>query len=157
MNENTNDCVYCVADSYLNRATKEALAFSVSMTIHYENGATRTLASAARDCRRQVNREFYATDVKYITIGSCRNYVVVFRGGASSVIFYDCFFLPPEDRDMQIEKEAYDYVCAEYLPIADTVARDYEEYIQLLNTDVIKRAFDARNKECEKYSNGLLQ
>lgn len=147
MNEITNDSVYCIADSYINRATREALVFNVSMTIHYENGAIRTLASAARDCRRQITRELFTPDVKYITIGSCRNHVVVFRGGVASVLFYDCFFLPPDERDMQIEKEAYDYVCAEYLPIADVAARDYEEYVRLLNTGAIKKAFDARNEE----------
>lgn len=150
MNENTNDRVYCIVDSYINRATKEALVFDISMTIHYESGETRILASAARDCRMRVNRELYNTGVKYITIGSCRNHVVVFRGGVASVLFYDCFYLPPEERDMQIEKEAYDYVCAEYLPIADVAARDYEEYVQLLNTGAIKKAFDAQNKESHR-------
>lgn len=134
-----------IANKYIQNVTPEALRHEIMITINHSDGRSRAIRVPACDCGRVISRVLFHTEVSFITIGSSRNHVTVHKTGVSSVIFYDCFFLPSEERDMEIEKQAYDYVCAEYLPIADVYAEKYDEYVRHVNLGSFKVAFDRRS------------
>lgn len=134
-----------IVNKYTRNVSPDALLHEIMITINRTDGRAQAIRVSACDCVRVISRTLFHTEVSFITIGSSRNHVTVHKTGVSSVIFYDCFFLPPEERDMEMEKQAYDYVCAEYLPIADVYAEKYDEYIQHVNLGSFKAAFDRRS------------
>ena len=140
------DEMHAIIDSYTLNVSQEVLHYGVTLNINYEDGRTRSVRVQVSDCRLAANLFVREPDVRYVTVGCCRNYVTIHKTGVSSVIFYDCFFLPPEERTGVIEKAAYDYVCAEFLMSADVHATTYDEYIACVNSDAFEKAFDARNR-----------
>lgn len=134
-----------IANEYIQNVSPEALLHEIMITINRTDGRPQAIRVSARDCRSVISRALLQNEVSFITVGGSRNHVTVHKTGVSSVIFYDCFFLPPEERDIEIEKQAYDYVCAEYLPIADVYAEIYDEYIRHVNLGSFKVAFDRRS------------
>lgn len=144
MNEERRSNLYKIVDTYFAATSVEALDYMVRFTVNHDDGRSEIYEVCARECRLQVGRCLYEKGVKYITVGFTRNHVTVHRSGVSSVIFYDCFYLPPEEREMEIEKQAYDFVCAEFLPIADVYATEHNEYVRHVNSGAFKSAFDKR-------------
>lgn len=146
MNDERRNNLYKIVDLYFADTSAEALDCEVCFTVNHDDGKAEIFKAQARTCRLQVSRHLHKQGVKHITVGSARNHVTVHRSGVSSVIFYDCFYLPPEEREMMIEKQAYDFVCAEFLPIADVYATEYSEYIAHVNSGAFKIAFDKRER-----------
>ena len=122
------------------------LTHDIHATIHYTSGRSDTKIATAADCAYLVMNQIRAADVRYIDIGLSRAFVRVHKTGVSSVIFYDCFFFPPADREGELEKQAYDHVCEVFAEAADVVLRTYDDYIDAVNKGLIKSAFDARDR-----------
>lgn len=124
---------------------KEVLATEVGYTVHYKNKAQEVFSAKLPECRAQIERRLRVSGVTHVTIGVCRNFVTIHPSGVSSVIFYDCFFLPPEEREIDVEKQAYDIICGEYMAAAGVCATTYDEYIACINRNDFKNSFDRHN------------
>lgn len=146
MSYNTSS-IYETMDKYINGVSREVLNHPIWLNINYKDARRpqRVVKVSADMCRAAVKIELHSDDVEYITIGCSRNFVTIHRSGVSSVIFYDCFYMAQEEHEMRIEKQAYDYVCAEFIPVADVYAETHSEYIAHVNLGTFKKAFDHRS------------